>query len=139
MEMIKEILIDSFNGFSVRMIPLFLLQLIFSGLLAYVFQWLFKKKTGSSQKDAVPLTMAIALITSIVKYSLPFAVLGGALIMMLGARSNRSSSELFQLLILGIIGVGCGVGSIVQTTIGFVLLCVILIFTPLVKSDENQS
>lgn len=138
MEMIKEILIDSFNGFSVKMIPLFLIQLLISGLMTYIFQWLYKKKTNHFQKDAVLLAMAMTLITSIVKYSLPFAVLGGALIMMFGTRSNRSSSDLFQVLVIGIIAVGCGVGSIVQTALGFVVLCVILLFTPLVKSDENQ-
>lgn len=138
MEMIKEILIDSFNGFSVKMIPLFLIQLLISGLMTYIFQWLYKKKTNHFQKDAVLVAMAMTLITSIVKYSLPFALLGGALIMMFGTRSNRSSSDLFQVLVIGIIAVGCGVGSIVQTALGFVVLCVILLFTPLVKSDENQ-
>ena len=76
--------------------------------------------------------MAVALLSSLVKYSLPFSVLGAAILLLFIEKDECRRAPLGQLSIL-IIGLGCGVGSIVQTAIGLVVFTAVLLFIPFQK------
>ena len=136
MEIIKNILIDSLNGFSAKDIPLFLFQILMAGLLAHLFQIVINKKwkTGVICNSALIAT-TLAVLAAIVKYSLPFAVLGLAIVLWLKPKQDDSIISKIALLIVGLIGVGCGVGSVALTILGVIVLSLIVLFTPL-KSDE---
>ena len=76
MDLIKEILIDSLNGFSAKLIPLFLFQLLVAGFLGHLLQKIANRKFGSEVIQYGGLiALSIALLSSFVKYSLPFSVL----------------------------------------------------------------
>lgn len=131
MELIKNIFIDSLNGFSAKYIPLFLFQLLSAGVLAHLLQWILNKKTGTKELSKLALiAVAIALITSIVKYQLPFAIMGAACFFLLIKEKDRSRIQSIGLFLTAVIGVGCGVGSVVQTVIGALLIGLIILFLP---------
>lgn len=137
MDLIKSILIDSLNGFSAKDIPLYIFQILMAGFLAHLIQILINKKfkTGVICNSAL-IAVGIAVVASIVKYSLPFAVLGLGLMLLL--KSNRQDEKVISkiaLFIIGLIGLGCGVGSVVQTIIGAVFIMLIILFTPVEKSE----
>ena len=137
MDLIKNILIDSLNGFSANDLPLFIFQILVSGFLAHVTQVVINKKfkTGVICNSAL-IAVSITVLASIVKYSLPFAVLGLGLILLFKSnKQNESTLSKVALLIMGLIGLGCGVGSVIQTIIGVVFILLIILFTPVEKSE----
>ena len=81
------------------------------------------------------IAITIAVLSAIVKYSLPFAVLALAVLLWLKPKSNDSFISKIALFVVGFIGVGCGVGSVILTALGTFILLFIVIFTPL-KTDE---
>jgi hypothetical protein len=137
MDLIKNILIDSLNGFSARDIPLYIFQIIIAGLLAHITQILINKKFQTAVIcNSALIAAGITVIASIVKYSLPFAVLGLGLMLLL--KSNKKEETVISkiaLFIIALIGLGCGVGSVVQTIIGAVFIMLIILFTPVEKSE----
>lgn len=136
MNLIKSILIDSLNGFSAKDIPLFIFQILVAGILAHLFQLIINKKwkQGVICNSAL-IAVSITIITSIVKYSLPFAVMGLAVILLFKKQKEEAVISKIALLVVGIIGVGCGVGSVIQTIIGVVFILGIILFTPLKDSE----
>ncbi len=136
MGVIKNILIDSLNGFSTKDIPLFLFQILMAALLAHLFQIIINKKLKINviQHSAL-IASALAVLAAIVKYSLPFSVLALAIIIWLRPNQQESLISKIALLIVGLIGVGCGVGSVALTGLGAIVLFCIILFMPL-KSDE---
>jgi len=136
MEIIKNLVVDSFNGLSVKDIPLFILQLMVAGVLAYVVQLLINKKLKNEILNHAPIiAISIALVVSIVKYSLPFAILALPILMWLKPKSEANSFSKVALLIIGVIGIGCGVGSIIQTVLGVIVLGGLFFIAP-VKIEE---
>ena len=134
MELLKEIFVDSLNGFSTKFIPFFLFQLLVAGLLGHLLQKIVNRKFETEIVHyAGLLAMSIALLTSLVKYSLPYAVVGSAILFFLMRSKENSFNQIVALFLVRLIGVGCGVGSIVQTGLGFSVLIAVLIFTPVKK------
>lgn len=136
MEAIKNIFIDSLNGFALNQIPLLLFQLLCAALGAFILQLIVNKKWGEVLLRYSALTGAsIALLASVAKYSLPVSVLGAALILLLLGKKVKFQFEIVAQLLVVLIGLGCGVGAVVQTIIGCVVLFAILIFTPITKEN----
>lgn len=134
MELIKEILIDSLNGFSPKFIPFFLFQLLVAGFLGHILQKIVNRKFGADiiQYGGL-IALSVALLVSFVKYSLPFAVIAAAVLFFLTRSKEFSFHQVLGLFLVGLIGVGCGVGSIVQTGMGFVVLIAVVLFTSMKK------
>jgi hypothetical protein len=136
MNTIKNILIDSLNGFSINDIPLFLFQLLVAGLCAHIFQVLLNKKFKKNiLSEGGLIAIVLTLLTGIVKYSLPFAIMGLAAVLLFKSKKERTNIENIALIIVATIGVGCGTGSVVQTILGFVIILGVLLFTP-IKNNE---
>lgn len=134
MDLIKSILIDSLNGFSAKDIPLFIFQILAAAFLAHITQMVLNKKWKENVIcNSALIAVSIAILTSIVKYSLPFAVIGLAVILLFKKNKEESMISKIAMLIIGIIGLGCGVGSVIQTIIGVVFILLIVLFTPLKK------
>jgi len=134
MDLIKNILIDSLNGFSAKDIPLFIFQILVAGTLAHLTQIVLNKKWKESVIcNSALIAVSIAILTSIVKYSLPFAIMGLAVVLLFKKNKEEAFISKVATLVVGMIGVGCGVGSVVQTIIGVVLILFIVIFTPVKK------
>ncbi len=136
MDFIKNIFIDSLNGLAISQIPLYLFQLLCAALGGYVLQLIVNKKWGDVLlKYSALVATAVAVMASISKYSLPIAVLGaGAILLLVNRKPNYQFETVGQLLIV-LIGVGCGVGSVVQTMLGAFVLCLLLLFTPIRKEN----
>ncbi|MEO9531326.1 MAG: hypothetical protein ABJG68_11620 [Crocinitomicaceae bacterium] len=133
MELLKNIFIDSLNGFALSDVPLFLFQIICATVLAYILQILLNKKFNESISKHGPLIAAlVCILSAIVKYSLPFTALGAAALILLIPKDDNRKSQLSQFAMV-IIGVGCGVGSVIQSVIGVILFALLLIITPLQK------
>ncbi|HIP35287.1 MAG TPA: hypothetical protein EYG85_00355 [Crocinitomix sp.] len=136
METLKNILIDSLNGFSANDIPLFIFQILVAGLLAHIFQIVVNKKLKTSIiTNSALIATTIAILSAIVKYSLPFSILALAIILWLKPKQNDTYMSKITLFIVGFIGVGCGVGSVILTIFGTLILLFILLFMPL-KNNE---
>lgn len=137
METIKNILVDSLNGFSPKYIPLFLFQLLVAGLLGYLIQRIVNRKFDKNIiQYGTLIALGIALVVAISKNSLTFAVIAAASILLLAIANQKTKAESLGLFLIAIIGVGCGVGSVIQTFIGVVLLAIVLLFLPL--KDEAK-
>lgn len=136
MNTIKSILIDSLNGFSANDIPLFIFQLLVAGLSAHILQIIVNKKFKlvNAQYFAL-IAIVICVLTGIVKYSLPFAIMGLAAILLFRPQVKENRIDNIMYLLVGFIGVGCGVGSVVQTIIGVFFVFGVLLMTP-VKNEE---
>ena len=132
--MIKELIVDSLNGFSLSYLPFFLLQILGAALLAHVFQIIVNKKAKESLlSNSALIASATALLVSIAKASINFSILGAAvLLLFMKFKEEDKWSVIGRVLIVGI-GFGCGVGSLVQTIIGAVVLGLIILFMPLKK------
>ncbi|MEX1000907.1 MAG: hypothetical protein WDZ35_02210 [Crocinitomicaceae bacterium] len=140
MEMIKNLLIDSLNGFSPDYILFFLFQLLVAGFLGHLFQIILNRKFKSEVlRNAALIAVGVALITSVSKYVLPFAVLAAAAIIVLAMnRKDKSEIGSIALFLVVSVGVGCGVGSVIQTFIGAILLFLILLFLPMKDNVEEK-
>lgn len=134
METLQNIFIDSLNGFSMRQIPLFLFQLLCAALGGYLFQLVFNKKWNEKLVSYGALTaLAVAVLASLAKYSLPIAVLAAAAVLLLVKGKEDKKLTTIGQFILVLIGIGCGVGSVVQTIIGAVLIMLVVLFLPMKK------
>ncbi|MCB9223447.1 MAG: hypothetical protein H6582_04655 [Crocinitomicaceae bacterium] len=134
METIKNLLIDSLNGFSPKFIPFFLLQLLVAGLLSYALQKLLNRKFKEEILDKAPvLAIGLTVLVAITKYSLPFSVLAAAAIILLGVSRERGKDQLTGLFLVAMISIGCGVGSVFLTFLGAIILFTTIIFLPLKK------
>ena len=89
-----------------------------------------KKWKESVICNSALIGVTIAVLTSMVKYSLPFAVMGLAVVLLFRKNKEMTFISKLALLIVGVIGVGCGIGSVIQTIVGvvFILLIVIVHF-----------
>jgi len=130
---IKDILIESMNGFSPKNIPIMLFQLVMAALLAWVIQKIINKKAGENAVSSGPVIAAsVALIVGIAKYSLPFAVLAAAVLIVLGMKTElKSKASVLGFFLIVLVGIACGVGSIVQATIGIIFISTVILLTPL--------
>ena len=128
METIKNIFVDSLNGFALSQIPLFIFQLLCAGLLSYVMQLILNKKF----KTAV-VEMGVAVLAAIVKYSVPGAILAAAIVLLFLQDKEKSKLAILGQTLILLIGVGCGLGSVVLTGLGVVVLGTTILFIPLKK------
>ena len=136
MELIKNLLIDSMNGFSPEMIPFFILQLVVASLLGYVLEKILNKKFNDlNLKNSALLALGIALICSVAKFSVPIAIIAAAIILLLGMNKERSQNQTIGLFLVSVIGAGCGVGSVVVTFLAFIFLSAVILFLPLKSED----
>lgn len=132
--MLKELLVDSLNGFSLSYLPFFLFQILCAALLGHVFQLVVNKKTKENLLNhSALIAAATAFLVSIAKASINFSILGAAvLLLFMKFKEEDRMSIIGRVLIIGI-GFGCGVGSLAQTIIGAVILGLIILFMPVKK------
>ena len=131
MNFIKNIFIDSMNGMSLSHLPLFIFQILMAGFLAHLFQLFINKKSKTELiQNSALISIAFCVLVSLVKYSLPFSVIGLSVVMLFSnSQKDASFWQKISLLILGIIGIGCGVGSVVQTLVGVLFILLIVLIT----------
>lgn len=135
--MMKQIFIDSLNGFALKDIPLFLFQLLIAGILGLVIQWTLNRKFSEQIiKNGVALAMIVALLTSLSKFYLPVGVLCAAVILLLGFKKNLDAKGVFGLMLICTAGIGSGSGSVIQTALGLLLIAGIVLFIPMKNVDE---
>ena len=115
--MLKDILINSLNGFSVDDIPLFLFQLIVAALMGHLMQ----------------ITTIVTIISALVKYSVAFSILGAAAILLLLISQKNSPKNSIALFSIVVLGIGCGIGSVIPTVMGFCFFLIVLVLTPIKK------
>ena len=107
---------------------------VVASTLAHLTQIVINKKwkEGVICNSAL-IAVTIAILTSVVKYSLPFAIMGLAVVLLFKKNKEEPFISKLALLIVGVIGVGCGIGSVIQTIVGVVFILLIVLFTPLKK------
>lgn len=136
MNTLKDFIVDNLNGFAFSHIPLFIFQLLMAGILAFCFQFLYNKKFKKSLiQNSVFSAVLVAFLVSLVKGTLSFSVLGAAVILLYFKSKEQSRLSLLGHLAILTISIGCGIGSVIQTLIGFIIISLVLIFTPL--NDQN--
>ncbi len=134
MNTLQNFLVDNLNGFSLDQLPLFLFQLLAAGLSAFIFQFLLNKKMGEVVVEYAALTaVSVALLAAVVKLNEPTAILGAAVIVLFLRNAAQSKIEAIGLVVVVLLGIGCGVGSVVLTGLGALILYAVVFFTPLKK------
>jgi hypothetical protein len=134
MSTIQDFFTDLLNGFAVDQIPLFLFQLFCAAIAAHILQLIVNKKLGEKLLEySALIAVSAALMASLVKMTEPLAILGAAVLLLLLRGKEKGKLETIGTVMVVLIGVGCGVGSVVQTGIGCVVLFGIIFFTPLKK------
>ncbi|MCH2234760.1 MAG: hypothetical protein MK078_10975 [Crocinitomicaceae bacterium] len=134
MDTIKNLIIDGLNGMSINSIPFFLFQLLVAGFLGWIFQLILRKKSGTTNfNNGALISTGICLIVAMVKYMLPFSVLGAAAILLLLKKDKKPSLFTF---LLAVLAVGCGIGSVIPSFIGGLVIAAILLFVPLETESE---
>lgn len=137
MDFFKDLFLDALNGFSPRFIPLFFLQLLASAFMGHVLHLAVRKKFNDhSGSGFALLATGLCLLTTLVKYSLPFTVLAAAVILLLLGNVKRTRLQLTFLVLTGTLAVGCGIGSVVQSFLGFIVILLILLFIPVEQTNE---
>ncbi len=140
MEFLKNILIDSLNGFALKDIPFFLFQLLSAALLSQIFQIIWKKKYKTNETGSFAIMgTGFALLTVFAKYSVAFAVIALGVIVWMSRGQKKSSRNTISGLIVGIIGAGIGSGNVVLTVLGFIVLMIIFLFLPSIPDHEGAS
>ncbi|MDA7804369.1 hypothetical protein N8987_07355 [Crocinitomix sp.] len=134
MEIIKDFIVDNLNGFSSGNIPLYLFQLVIAALAGLVIQLAFNKKFKTDVISHGALIGAVvAFITSIAKNELVYAVLAATVLLLFSKIIEKSSTSVLGNLLIISVALGCGVGSVIQSIIGFVFILLVLLFTPVKK------
>jgi hypothetical protein len=134
MNALQNFFVDNLNGFALDQIPLFLFQLLAAGLSAFVFQFLLNKKMGEVVVEYAVLTaVSVALLAAVVKLNEPTAILGAAVLVLFLRNAVESKIEAIGLVVVVLLGIGCGVGSVVLTGLGALILYAVVFFTPLKK------
>ena len=134
MNALQNFFVDNLNGFALYQIPLFLFQLLSAGLSAFVFQFLLNKKMGEVVVEYAVLTaVSVALLAAVVKLNEPTAILGAAVLVLFLRNAVESKIEAIGLVVVVLLGIGCGVGSVVLTGLGALILYAVVFFTPLKK------
>ncbi|MFK8037216.1 MAG: hypothetical protein AB8B74_02915 [Crocinitomicaceae bacterium] len=132
----KNILINSLNGFAVSDIPMFVFQLLVALLLIRLVQIVWSKKRNLALNNTVLIIgLAFTFMAILAKYSLPFAVLSLGVLLWMGKKDNQSDSERLLNLMVGLIGVGVGSFNIVLTMIVTFLMLLIIWFV----SNKNNA
>lgn len=133
METIKNILIDGFNGMSLSAIPFFLFQILAAAFMGWILQIILQKKGFKDAKNGIHIAYLTALVSALVKFMLPFSVLGAAVILLL----FRNQKHGLATAIYVAIGVLCGIGSVFPTFFALILFIILLIFIPLESSNDE--
>lgn len=92
-----------------------------------------KKFKISGTSVFVLIATLVCLLAALSKFSLTFAVLSAAVILLLLASKRDNNIEVVMTALVSAIGVGCGTGSVVQTFIGFVFVLLVIVFIPVEK------
>lgn len=134
----KQILIDSLNGFSFKDLPLFLFHLASAVVLGLILGWIYKFKTNAEKKEILffpILALGIALLAALIKISVAFAIAGLVAVLFLKPLTEKKSSEQqIYYFLLAVLAVGCGVGSVVLSVLGGGLIFLFLLLVPKAKS-----
>jgi hypothetical protein len=134
MDTLKQIFIDSLNGLSLDVIPLFLFQLLCAGLLGYLTEKILNKKFAIEVvTHGALISVVAALLASLVKYSVPASVIAAAVLLIFIKTKDESKLHIIGTFIVLALGIGCGLGSVIQTVIGFMVLIPVILFLPLKK------
>ncbi len=134
METLKQIFIDSLNGLSLDLIPLFLFQLLCAGLLGYLTEKILNRKFGIEVvTHGALIALVAALLSSLVKYSVPASVIAAAVLLIFIKTRDESRLHVIGTFVVLALGVGCGLGSVIQTALGFIVLMPVILFLPIKK------
>lgn len=132
--MIKQLIVDSLNGFEFSQIPFFIFQLICAALLGHLTQFFWNKKFPDDRIEYGAITAsATAFLTSVVKYMLPVAIIAAAVILFITKRKESSTTANLGTMLTLSFGLACGYGSVIIAVIGFVFLMLIVAFLPVSK------
>lgn len=129
---------DNMVGFSMADIPVFVFQLFYAGLLAFLLVKLVRgKKDDRNIAAYVTLGIALALTTAVVKHSVALGLVALAGLSLLRLAKFKETFDNTLLLILIIVtGVGSGAGMAFPTTIGLVVIVLIQYLLP--SGSENE-
>jgi uncharacterized membrane protein YhiD involved in acid resistance len=124
---IQSFLADNFAGFSPRNIPNFIFSFIVCAILAFILSRIYVRfgnaisNRKAFAKNFVVLAITTMFIISVVKSSLALSLgLVGALSIVRFRSAIKEPEELTYLFLTIAIGLGCGAGLTILTTIAFV-------------------
>jgi uncharacterized membrane protein len=127
----KNILINSLNGFSAADIPMFIFQLLVAALLVRLIQLAWSKRFAiATGNHYVLMGIVFTFMAMIAKYSVPFAILSVAVIIWMGRSENSDDTSKLLKLLVGVIGIGVGSANVVLTAVVTTLILLIIWFFP---------
>lgn len=124
---IKAFAADNMVGFSVSDIPLFLFQVFFAGLLAYVMTR-FYPGAKESRPIASYLTLALVLagITGMVKHSVALSIIAVGVLLVLRLRNlSQKFDNPVLLLVVMFSGIAAGAGLAIPAALVCILVLIV--------------
>ena len=133
-----RLLSESSPGFSLSRVPLFVFQLLVSGLLGHTFQKIFNWKfEEAAVKFGVLYATGIAFIVSLAKNHLPFAVIAASTILLFGFTLAPKDVSYVGYVLIVVIAVGCGLSCVLQSLVVAVIFAGALLFLP--KNEDQKT
>lgn len=133
----KQIFIDSLNGFSFKYLPLFLFHIMSAVAMALILGLIYRWKTDGEKKEVYTMTLiglGIALLAALIKISVAFAIAGLIAVLFLRPfTQNKTSEQQVYYFLLAVLSVGCGLGSVVLTGLVAPIIFLFLLLVPKAK------
>lgn len=125
----KQIMLDLLGGLKLNQIPIFLIQIIISGFLAWTLEFI-NKRQGNSKLTLASYAMTLTAVVSLLKWSIPSAICLLAAIVLISLVTDRkinlSESKYFFVSCSFAVAIGAGYG--IFSVVAFLPIAFVLWF-----------
>ncbi len=127
MDFLRAIANDFLNGFSANDIPVFLSRIFFSGIIALLIKFLYKRKYKTEHTSiinhSVLLSITIAIVVPVAQFSISLGIIMAALIVafILSFKVENYKEQIFVLVTL-LLSSSIGAGYVIYTIIGAIIV-----------------
>lgn len=132
--MIKQLISQALNGFSLVDLPFLILQLSVSAFLAIILRMIWQKKHSNSENDVllkylVPLQIILTLVAIFSLQSPWMIVLFGfiAIMPLLGSSNLEAKTKVFYTIVV-VLAFGCGAANLFVTSLIILLVIIPLLY-----------
>lgn len=134
MDIIKSLLNDMLNGMSVNDIPIYLVRLFLSGLIAFILKLIYNKAFTDDKENLMRYVVGFSIVLSAViplaQYSISFGIIISALLILLSKNITfKSNKEVVFFVLTLFLSSTIGLGYVIYGLIGFIITLVYILIS----------
>lgn len=132
MNFLKSIANDLLNGFSADDIPVFIVRIFFSALVALLFRLIYSKKnpdeTSGLVKYLVPISVAVCVVVPLAQFSISLGLVLSAIILgtLMNLKDSNNGQAIYVMFSM-LFAASIGAGYVFYSLIGLIPLLVLLL------------